>query len=430
MHNTKLRNILFPVVLLLLLSGNISQAQIAINSPYTRYGLGWLVENRFETRMMAMGGLRYGVQHPWFINPANPASYVAYDSTSFVFQGGVFGTSVRLKNDQVSGEGNFLSMSHLLFGFPVTKWWGTSFGVLPYSYVGYDILVETEVEDVGLSRTLLGGSGGFNKVYWGNAFKIYKGLSAGFNFVYLFGEIERIRAIGFPDNVFLRNTRERNSFNANDFLWDFGLQYRHQINNKHTIAGGITYSNETRVNSVGNSIVTAYYGDINSVLATRDTISIAPEVKGDFTVPTKIGVGITFEEREKWVAGIDFKWQNWDNFQIFGLEDSLQNSWEIAAGGEYIPNIRTIRSYWEAVSYRFGFRFGTSYLKLRDTDLTEFGISFGLGFPIRRSRTSLNLAVEAGKLGTIDNGLIQENFVRFTFGVNIFENWFMKRKYY
>jgi hypothetical protein len=108
----------------------------------------------------------------------------------------------------------------------------------------------------------------------------------------------------------------------------------------------------------------------------------------------------------------------------------MSNSWNLAFGGEIVPDPNSIISYWQRVSYRVGFRYGMSYLTIRDTHLNELGISFGFGFPLRKGKTTINLAVEAGKLGTIDNGLIQENFVRFTLGVNIFENWFIKSKYF
>jgi hypothetical protein len=42
----------------------------------------------------------------------------------------------------------------------------------------------------------------------------------------------------------------------------------------------------------------------------------------------------------------------------------------------------------------------------------------------------VNLSAVIGKRGTTQYNLIQENFIRFTVGVNVFENWFFKSKYY
>jgi hypothetical protein len=321
-------------------------------------------------------------------------------------------------------------MSHLLFGFPVTRWWKTSFGVLPFSYVGYDIFVDQELDDIGLARYFYQGSGGFNKLFWGNAFRITDYLSVGINASYLFGNIYQERGVGFPEDIYLRNTRTQVVITAKDFFFDFGAQYHKNIRDKYNLTLGAVYSNQTKIRSKLSYLVTSYYGDINSVQPFYDTIATSEQNSGNFVLPTKIGVGASFGEKGRWIVGMDFNWQNWEQFELFGVPDSLQNSWGIAVGGEIIPERNTLGSYWNTVSYRAGFNYRKSYLSFNETDLNEIGISFGLGFPLPRTRTSLNLAVELGKIGTIDNGLIQENFIRFTFGVNIFENWFIKSKYF
>jgi hypothetical protein len=42
----------------------------------------------------------------------------------------------------------------------------------------------------------------------------------------------------------------------------------------------------------------------------------------------------------------------------------------------------------------------------------------------------VNLSAEFGRRGTTVNNLIQENYFRFTLGVNILERWFVKSKYF
>jgi len=77
MWGNKLSKLLYCfvfIVCFLLIKNTL--AQNAINSPYTRFGLGWIVESRFETRLMGMGGIRYGMQDAALINSANPASLV------------------------------------------------------------------------------------------------------------------------------------------------------------------------------------------------------------------------------------------------------------------------------------------------------------------------------------------------------------------
>ena len=193
---------------------------------------------------------------------------------------------------------------------------------------------------------------------------------------------------------------------------------------------GLVYGNQTEMNVSGNYLLKSYYGDFNDVTIFTDTIEYITDQKGSFMLPKEFGFGVSLHKQENWLIGADFKWENWESFKLFDRQDSLRNSWRVAIGGEIIPNRYSISSYFQKVSYRLGIRYGMTYLNLRDTDISEIGISFGLGLPISRSLTTLNLAVEVGRKGTTGNDLIRENYIRFTFSVNIFERWFQKRKYY
>lgn len=407
-----------------------THAQTAINSPYTRFGLGWIVDNRFETRLASMGGISIGMQDIDLVNAANPASYMGFDSVSFIIQAGLFGTTVNLRTDDLSENGNYISFSHLIFGFQVTKWWKTSMGVLPYSYVGYNVYAESEEEDIGEVKYVYQGSGGLNQFYWGNAFRVYKGFSVGFNMAYVFGKIHRDRAVGFIDEVYVKNTRIETSFTAKDIYFDFGAQYKHDFKNRQALVVGATYGHESRISSDANYFAATYFGGIETPPLYVDTIGFFPKVSGDFVIPTSIGVGVSFKREDRWLVGADFNWQNWENFELFGRSDSLVNTWGAAIGGEIIPDRYSINSYFQRMTYRFGFRYKKNSVNFRDTDINEFGITFGLGFPLNRSRSTLNMSIEAGRNGTTVNGLIQENYLRFTFSVNIFERWFVKSKYF
>ena len=63
-------------------------AQNNTNSPYTRYGYGQLSEQG-SSNSRAMGGIAYGLRDKYQTNFANPASYTAVDSLTFIFDGAV-----------------------------------------------------------------------------------------------------------------------------------------------------------------------------------------------------------------------------------------------------------------------------------------------------------------------------------------------------
>jgi hypothetical protein len=421
--------ILFGLLLILFAQTALVKGQVTINSPYTRYGLGNLVENGMDPRITAMGGLYYGLQGNNLINTANPASYAAFDSVSFVFDAGIFGLLTTLKTEKLSDQGSYISLSHLLFGFPVTKWWRTSFGVLPFSYVGYDIYNTEQVEGIGKVANVYQGSGGLSQLYWGNAFKIGKKLSVGFNMKYMFGSITRSRGIAFPDSIEMKNTYVRGSMRPRDIYGEIGVQYKAQLPKDLFMVVGAVFGPQVEINSKASRLVTTYFGNINSAQLYYDTIDIHLDEKGSFTLPIRIGTGVTFGKEGKWIAGTDFLWQNWEKFRYYGQSDSLLNRWNIAIGGEYIPNSRS-SEYLQKVSYRAGFHFGKTPLNLQGNHIQEFGLSFGIGLPIKKSKSMINFSASLGKTGTTLRGLIQENYFRFTIGVNVFENWFFKSKYY
>jgi hypothetical protein len=426
----KRKHFIVGLLMLIFTQVTVVFGQIQVNSPYTRFGAGALVENGMNPRISAMGGLYYGLQANNLINPANPASYAAFDSVSFIFDAGIFGMMTSLQTSQQSDQGDYISLSHLMFGFPVTHWWKTSFGILPFSYVGYDIYNTESYEDMPDVENVYRGSGGYNQLYWGNAFRIGKKLSVGFNLKYMFGSIYRSRGVSFPDSIEMKNTFIKGSIRSSDLYGEIGVQYKATLPKDLFLVVGGVFGPQVDINSKRSYMVTTYFGDINSVQYSYDKIDSTLNEKGSWTLPVRTGFGVTAGKEGKWLAGADFMWQNWEKFQYYGNSDSLANRWNIAVGGEYIPDARSIGSYFQKVSYRAGFHYGETPLYFKGQHLNEFGIGFGLGFPIKKSKSMVNVSADIGKRGTIQYGLIQENFIRFTIGVNVFENWFFKSKYY
>jgi hypothetical protein len=424
------RHFIFGLLLLMFTQIGVVLGQIQINSPYTRFGLGNLVENGLDPRTTAMGDIYYGLRSNSLINTANPASYTAFDSVSFVFDAGLFGMIVNLQTANMTDHGDYMSLSHLMFGFPVTHWWKTSLGVLPFSYVGYDIY-NTETSDTTPSvLNVYRGSGGLDQLYWGNAFQLGKKLSVGFNIKYMFGSIVRSRGINFPDSIEMKNTLIKESIRPRDVYGEIGVQYKTKLSKDLFLVVGAVFGPQVNINSKATFLTTTYFGDINSTQLSYDTVDFRPNEKGSFVLPIRTGGGFTVGKEGKWLAGADYSWQNWEKFTYYGLSDSLANRWNIAVGGEYIPDSRSTSSYTEKMTYRAGFHYGKTPLYLKGQHIDELGLSFGFGMPIKKSKSSVNFSFLFGKRGTIQYGLIKENFFRFTVGVNVFENWFFKSKYY
>lgn len=416
------------VLLLLIVWG--TQAQTSINSPYSRFGLGQLSGKNVNTALVGMGGISIGFADPTLINPANPASYGVIDSASFVFEAGIFADFKTLKTTTISESGYSASLSYIYLGFPITRWWRSSLGLMPFSKIGYDVDIVVEVDGFSDVENSIEGDGGLNQVYWGNAFRIGKNLRLGIDATYVFGEARRRSVIHFPDSVFILGTKSEVKTGGRDFIFDYGLQYDIHLNESQKLTLGLIYANTFYLKATRGYLATTIAGGTDGTVdVVKDTIVYEPDVEGTVSVPSRAGFGVTYTHHDSWLIGADFEWQNWEKFENFGVPDTLDNAWRFAIGGAFTPNHTSISSVFTRMTYRAGFRYNKSYITISNHPINEFGISFGFNIPLKKTKTTLDLGIEIGKRGTTKYNLIQENFINFTLGVSIHEHWFHKRKY-
>jgi hypothetical protein len=429
MNISKLKKIAAFILMVLVTMG--LQAQTGIDSPYSRFGIGQLENKSVNARLKAMGGISNAMGSNSFINTNNPATYARFDSLSFLFNAGVSAGSATLRTSIQSESASNSRLSYMSVGFPVTPWWRASAGLLPYSSISYDVLIPYQNELTGNYAKTFTGSGGLNRFYVGSAFAITENLSVGVNANYVFGKSSNNVLLHFFDSIYYANTKIENQIQVNSFLFDYGLFYMTDIGNNFNLHVGLSYNQGMNLAAKREFAVKSISGGLNGNLElVRDTIEYRPEEKGELSMPQGIGLGLAIEKKKIWLIGADFNWQNWEKFEAFGQSDSLTNAWNIAVGGQYTPPHTSISKYWKRITYRAGLRYDQTYLNLRGEPISEFGISFGMGLPVPRSLTSVDVSLELGRRGTVANNLVQETFVNFTLGVAIYERWFVKRRYH
>jgi hypothetical protein len=493
----------FVFLFLLLLSFSV-RAQVSTSSPYSRYGIGDLQFGGFS-KNLGMGGLAFGVSQPFNINYSNPATYSSLVLTTFEAAGRASMYELYTSSSAHAYQYN-ADFGYLAMGFPLkTKKWGLSFGLLPYSSVGYDIS-DKKLSSAGIEEThLYEGSGGLNQFYVGTGFLLGKNLFAGVNAAFLFGTINQVRRVEFTADGFY-NTKVKDETIVNDFYFNAGLlktfdslsiaksdsivMYDRKIEALEDSIEGIhkrmayltagqakdsvSSTGEAAalaavVNSLSNEILIAdsarelvsrrkqksawslsigltgspslslrakhtllsqnyYY--INEIEYLLDTAGNRIEdQEGKLVLPFCVGLGFTLHEGNHWTAGADFSIQNWQDYSLFGEQDSLANSWRVGGGFQWTPNDRSIKSYFSLIQYRLGAHFEQTYLQLRNSQLTDYGVSLGFGFPMKRVATTVQLALEAGKRGTISNNLVEMNYVKCTIGFTLNDRWFIKQKF-
>lgn len=421
-------NFRFPVLLFFIFISCFAYGQIRIASPYSRYGVGDICGN-LNAWNFSMGQTGIAFRDHYHVNFVNPASYTAFDSSSFVFEGAFNVDIVKLKSDVQSANRNYASLAYLLFGIPVTKWWRTSIGIVPYSKIGYNVASPEEIPDVGNVTRLYTGEGGINRFYWGNGFRILRDLSVGINFSYLFGVMNRKSIAIFPDSMYYMNMKVDNFITINDIYLDYGVQYHKKLKKDLIITAGAVFSANSKINARTDMIMQSFLLNASGTEFIKDTLLMADGYRGNILIPMMIGTGLSFEKNDLWMAGVDFKWQNWKKFKAFDLSDSLVNSFQVSAGAEILPDINSYSNYLKRIRYRLGFLYNSGNLYLRGKHLNEYAFSIGFGLPLKGMRTALNLGLQVGSYGTTEANLIRKTYFTFVVGFSIYDRWFMKFKY-
>jgi hypothetical protein len=414
-------------------------AQSESVSPYSRYGLGDIPFNGF-VKNIGMGGTGIAMRPNFNINVANPASYSSLLLTSFDI--GASASFTKMSTLSLSQKKSEATFSYFALAFPVvSKKWGAALGLIPFSNVGYKI-VSPEIGDNNTPVTFTyEGTGGVNRFFIGNAFTIMKNFSAGFNASYLFGTLDRIKTANYGGNFFY-NSRFTSSTLIRDFYFDFGLQYvfdsiPHYAKNDTTnikvpsdwsLAFGLTGSLPTNI-SASQDLLEERYQSNGSFIINRDTVLNVEGDKGVIKLPYSVGFGITLKKGNRWLIAADATLQNWQDYSYLGQKDSLRNSMRISLGTQYTPDERGPKSYWQTMQYRLGTFYNQTYLQLKGSKLNEYGVTAGLGFPIRKGFSMLQLSTMLGTRGTTDNNLIKEDFVRVSIGVTFSDRWFIKPKF-
>ena len=416
-------------------STNKIVAQTLTTSPYSRYGIGDITQTN-SAQSQAMGGIEQALRLPFGINYNNPSSYSAIELSTF--QAGVKLSYLKQSTNTQTQKTKNGYLSSIAFGIPLKKGWGMSFGLLPYSGVGYKVNQEKVLDNIGQVYYISNGSGGLNRVYVGTGISPFvnkadsswlKGFSIGANASYIFGNIEYENRVIFPDGptTFYHNLREVNVTTLGDFYFDYGLQYRSKLKRDWWLTIGATAAAQTKLNA-SNSYLAQTFTIANGYEYGADTVLINNDSKGKIVLPTTWGLGAMLKKTEKIQFGIDYKTQAWSKFSSFGKSDSLSNSSSFSLGGQFIPNPKSL-AFLPNIHYRAGVNYTSTYLNIHSHQLTQQSINFGAGFPLFRSKSFINVAFQYGTRGTLQDNLIKENFYSINIGFSFCDRWFIKRKF-
>jgi hypothetical protein len=409
-----LKKIIIGVFLLIT---TLTMAQRGTSSPYSFYGIGSLnfkgtVENR------SMGGLSV-FSDSIHLSIQNPAGLADLELINYA-TGASYKTTTQKTETQEQVQST-ASFDYFAIGIPMGKLVG-SFGIIPYTSVGYDI--QNISDDVTTSYT---GEGGLNKAFLTFSYRVTPNLSIGLDTNYNFGNIKN-EAFSLRDELEL-GSRERNRSDLSGLSFNIGARYKKKISRYLEFRSSITYTPETDFKSQNERQRATVFVLPSGSQIVREEIEVAVE-DTDFTFPSQLTIGAGIGKPKSWFVGLEYVNQKTSNFtnRTFDLANvNFEDASKYRIGGFYIPNYNSLTSYYKRIVYRAGIRFEQTGINLNGQDINEFGISFGVGLPVGRLFSNVNVGFEFGRRGTTDFGLIQENFFNLFLSLSFNDKWFDKR---
>lgn len=414
----------------------MAMAQGKTLSPYSQYALGKMAD-RSVGAAKGMNGVGVAFREGNQINTLNPASYSAVDSLTFLFDAGMALQNTNLSEGGVSKNVKTANFEYAVAMFRVAKHLGMSFGILPYSNIGYNYSYSTGVVPNFIQRPQTNatmtqsheytGSGGLQEVYIGAGYEPVKGLSVGMNVSYMWGTIAHSVVNNFSDN-----TVNRSGFiyggQASAIKFDFGAQYNVKVSKNDALTVGLTFTPKKRLDADPECLIIS--GD-----------SIKEMSATDYAIPTTWGMGLAYKHRNLWRVGLDYELQKWSSVPVVSFASegrknelrqltSYSNRHSIKVGGEYCKNEYS-RNFADRLRYRMGMGYSSPYYYVgNNKGPRDISITASVGIPIVNEFNTRSIVnVGLSWVNTRAKNMITENTLMLNIGVTFNELWFAKWKF-
>jgi hypothetical protein len=244
----------------------------------------------------------------------------------------------------------------------------------------------------------------------------------------MFGNGSYVRTVSF-DSLSARTTKITNKIYVNGFTFEPSVQYYLSLSDKDRMIIGATYQIQNSIKAENDFLARSMVGGEGNNPGQRPDSTKQATIKGHLKMPASLKAGVSYERPEKFVVGADFYWTNWSQYELFEQNDNLSNTWGVSLGGEIVPSIKPSAKYFQKIAYRAGLKTQQSLFEFYGEKINLYAVTLGMGLPLTRSKTMINLYFEAGTKGKTTHNLIQENYFKIGAGLSLHEMWFYKRQY-
>lgn len=405
--------------ILALLLFSMSEIYPSGGSVYSRFGLGDLYFS-YSARRMAMGELGIASSDADYLNYLNPAGWNNMRLSRF--EAGVLYHGNGISSNTLSVFHAQTIFSGMMIGFPVERSLGISFagGIVPYSNVNYDVVVNDEDNVAGTCKMQYKGDGGLSKAFFGFSVKLPIDFALGASFDYFTGRIEHLSVVEFAGDSELLDASFSRIYNYHGVGYTIGLI----SNNLSSIFGtetikdlrlGLTYSNNSRINTDSVNTSSTLVGDVETSSGTIKT-----------EIPQRFGVGLLLTLKSGFSITADYLIQPFSEFLTNGkTQGALRDLTKYSLGVEYRNPEPRSQTFWEQVMLRGGLSFEQTQYSINGNGIDQVALFAGLSMPLGFDNT-IDLGLQFGKRGTKDNNLLSENFYKFSITLSIGELWFIR----
>ena len=418
-------------VLPIIAAGYLVNAQSIGNSPYAAFGIGDVkYDNTVDINSMGGVSTAYIWDFNNSFNFSNPAANKNLGLTSFKVEGTNENNFFKSDYNDASSTKHSTYLSNISLAFPVSPKVKFGIGYQPYSSKKYEIVTEKKEENGDITASSFRGEGGLNMIQAALSYQISPEFALGARSNFYFGNLYDINEVTASNAELINGYETRNKIKTFNFTLATAYQKALEKDKKLTFGATYTFGNTGQMESTFKNSTYYYVAGQNK---TNESIIEERASEDKNLIPMEVSVGAGLGKDGKWFAGTQVDYKKGETVQYLGQPFAYQDSYKISAGGWFIPNYNNFRSYFSRVTYRYGAYYEKGNLQLNGTDINRFAVTGGMHFPFDSNSASrmsgIDLGLELGKRGTLENNLINQNFINLRIGINFADKWFNKRLY-
>lgn len=417
--------------------GYFLNAQSISNSPYATYGIGDVkYDNTIETSSMGGISTAYISDFTSNFNFANPANNANFGLTSIKLEATNENNYFRTNYNNTKSTKHSTYLSNISLAFPISS--KVKMGLLyqPYSSKSYDLLQTKTVTDALTGEETVfanrfTGKGTLSTAQAAVSYNVGSGFAVGAKANFYFGKLYDVNEFTASNAEFINGYETKNSIK--NFNFTLGTSYQKlnsSTDKKLTLGATATFGNTSNITTdYKNS--TYYYTTGDTKLG--ETIIEQKNTSSKNLLPLQASFGAGYGSENEWFVSAQLDYKQGKTISYFGKTYDFQDTYRISAGGWYLPNYNNFRNYFSRVVYRYGAFYERGGLNLYGNNINKYGVSAGVLLPFKTSNiqrmSGLELGIEAGKRGTLNDNLIRQNYINLKVGFNFADKWFRKSLY-